>query len=347
MIFFDENMCIVFNSFFLLWIASCELNHCKGGVQVYFGAETQQYSFPIYGHYEVQHDKVNGRPYFKMDSFGFWWSNGYWFIGLHIDKGQFSGYAYYEKDVYCPYQLSEWDWVIWDGSAWMGAGQNLGTTCNQPFCASFDGTATCPIGAVKCSDYDSSTNYAAYRTAICSTLGIPLDHFGIPIPNIQEPNCTNSLVQDCPAIPHPTCKNITETVECEKGILTCDNREGLPPVCSVRTGGARISGTGLCTTGTLNLCASCEASNIVTCATGQTPVCSNYHSSSVIIPAPTCVTNANVPAAPGNGDSACNSGTISCNLISGFVNQWQSTPETDVPANFDMTAVDDEASTSD
>ena len=79
----------------------------------------------------------------------------------------------------------------------------------------------------------------------------------------------------------------------------------------------------------------------------KTAVCSNYLSTSLKIPAPTCVTNANVPAVPGNGDSACNSGTISCNLISGFVNQWQSTPDTDVPANFDMTAVDDEASTSD
>ena len=33
--------------------------------------------------------------------------------------------------------------------------------------------------------------------------------------------------------------------------------------------------------------------------------------------------------------------------LTGFVNQWQSTPDTDVPANFDMTAVDHEASTSD
>ena len=41
----------------------------------------------------------------------------------------------------------------------------------------------------------------------------------------------------------------------------------------------------------------------------------NYHSSSITIPAPVCVTNANVPVAPGNGDASCNSGTISCNPI--------------------------------
>ena len=74
----------------------------------------------------------------------------------------------------------------------------------------------------------------------------------------------------------------------------------MTPVCSVRPGAARILGTGLCTTaGTLNLCASCEESNSgyieVTCPAGQTPVCSNYHSLSVIRPAPTCVTNALVP----------------------------------------------------
>ena len=251
-----------------------------------------------------------------MDSYGFWWSNGYWWIGSDSDKGQSLGFAINAKDVYCPYQISEWDWIIWNGNTWIGAEMNLGITCNRPFCATFDGAATCPNGAVQCTDYDSSTNDdSAHRTAVCSTLGVPLDHLGVPIPNIQEPICTNSVVQNCPAIPHPTCNNITETVECETGILTCDNREGLPPVCSLRPDAARILGTGLCTTGTLNLCASCEASNTLTCAAGQTAVCSNYHSSSVKKPAPTCVTYTLLPAL--RYTINCNAGTIICNPIPG------------------------------
>ena len=249
-----------------------------------------------------------------MNSYGFWWVNGYWFIGLDSNKGQTVGYAVYNRDVFCPHQLSEWYWKLWDGSEWKNAGYKIGSTCNLLFCPNFNGLATCPNGAPQCTDYDSSIIDAAQHIPQCSMLGVPLDHLGDPIPNIREPNCTNNVVQNCPAIPNPIC-NDKETVECEVGILTCDNREGLPPVCSVRPGAARIPGTGLCTSGTLNICASCEANNTITCPTGQTAVCINYHSSSITIPAPVCVTNANVPVAPGNGDASCNSGTISCNPI--------------------------------
>ena len=296
----------------------CEVNYCPVGIEVYFGTETQQYfNAPLYGHYQLQPDPVNGKAYFKMNSYGFWWINGYWFIGYDSNKGESEGFAYFYNPHYnCPSQLSGWwHWTLWDGTEWIDAGHNLDITCNLPFCATLDGVATCPIGTAQCAHYDSSTTDDANLVPECSSLDIPIDHLGIPIPNIQEPNnCTNSVVQNCHAIPNPIC-NIAETAECEVGILTCDNREGLPPVCSVKPDAARILGTGLCTTGTLNLCASCEINNTVTCASGQTAVCSNYHSSSSIIPAPVCVNNANVPDVPHNGDPACNSGTISCNPI--------------------------------
>lgn len=46
------------------------MNYCQDGLQVNFATETQQYIYvPIYGHYELQPNDVNGRPYFKMGSF--------------------------------------------------------------------------------------------------------------------------------------------------------------------------------------------------------------------------------------------------------------------------------------
>ena len=85
---------------------SCALNYCQDGLQVYFATETQQYTSngPIYGHYELQPNAVNGRPYFKMGSFGFWWDGiQFWWIGYDPDSnnvGQSFGVAYYEKDHY-------------------------------------------------------------------------------------------------------------------------------------------------------------------------------------------------------------------------------------------------------
>ena len=146
------------DSFLSMDIESCESNHCQNGIQVYFGTETQYFHTPLYGHYELQLDPVNDKPYFKMDIYGLWWVNGYWFIGWDSNKGKMVGYAYYHKNVYCPSQLSELDWSIWDGSAWIDAGNNLGITCILASCVTFDGPATClnEIG-VQCTHYDSST----------------------------------------------------------------------------------------------------------------------------------------------------------------------------------------------
>ena len=111
------------------------MNYCQDGLQVYFATETQQYtSAQIYGHYELQSNEVNGRPYFKMGSYGFWWDGiQFWWIGDDSNQGQSYGYAFYGKDVFCPHQLSEWDWVIFLITDWEPAGNNLGITCKYIF----------------------------------------------------------------------------------------------------------------------------------------------------------------------------------------------------------------------
>ena len=124
--------CIIYILFSLL-VESCELNHCQDGIEVFFATETQQYytSISLYGHYELQPSTVNGKPFFKTDSYGFWWDGiEYWVVG-HLDVlGQSIGYAFYQKDVYCPSMLSEFHWIIWDGSSFLQAGNHFGVTCN-------------------------------------------------------------------------------------------------------------------------------------------------------------------------------------------------------------------------
>ena len=111
------------------------MDYCQDGLQVYFATETQQYTYAsIYGHYELQPNDVNGRPYFKMASYGLWWDGlGFWWIGRDIDKGQSSGNIWYDKDVFCPYQLSELNWILYDGTALFSAGNYLLITCKYIF----------------------------------------------------------------------------------------------------------------------------------------------------------------------------------------------------------------------
>ena len=108
------------------------MNYCQDGLQVYFATETLQntYFAPNYGHYDLQPNDVNGRPYFKMGPYGLWYDGlGYWWIGYDSMKGQSIGFAYYEKDVFCPHQLSELEWLLWDGNNLSPAGNDLGITC--------------------------------------------------------------------------------------------------------------------------------------------------------------------------------------------------------------------------
>ena len=121
--------------FFQLLTESCAMNYCQDGLQVYFKTEPEtatEFFFQLHlsGHYELQPNDVNGRPYFKMGSFGLWWDGiDRWWISSNDFVGQAIGYANYEKDVFCPHQLSEWNWRVWDGSDWTTAGNDLGISC--------------------------------------------------------------------------------------------------------------------------------------------------------------------------------------------------------------------------
>ena len=112
------------------------MNYCQYGIEVYYGTVTQQYTYiPIYGHYELQPGDVNGRPYFKKNDFndygfGLWWDGAsHWIIGSDKNKGQSIGLAVYTKDVFCPHQLTEWNWNLYDGANWIYAGKDLGISC--------------------------------------------------------------------------------------------------------------------------------------------------------------------------------------------------------------------------
>ena len=102
--------------------------YCQDGIQVYFETHV------THGHYELQTSDINGRPYFKMKYFGLWFDGvDRWWIGLDSQKGESKGYAYYHKDVFCPHQLSELNWRIWDHSEWSDAGNDLRITCKCTF----------------------------------------------------------------------------------------------------------------------------------------------------------------------------------------------------------------------
>ena len=104
------------------------MTYCQDGVQVYFATETQQYTYhPIYGHYELQPNDVNGRPYFKMGggyTLAIYWDiiNNAWWIGFDEVKGQPAGIAYISVSILddpglCPHQLSQLpEWYLYDST---------------------------------------------------------------------------------------------------------------------------------------------------------------------------------------------------------------------------------------
>ena len=173
--------------------------------------------------------------------------------------------------------------------------------CNRPECTAANVAPTCPNGVdAQCSNYDSTTVAANRPTPVCSTLGAPRTHLNDVIPNLPPLAAGNgfctaaSALTTCPEIAGPTCTGTVVT--CATGQLTCDNRPNLAPICSTRPGTGALStaagatpGTDLCTGGNLNMCAMCanNAATVATCAVGSV-VCSNYHSSSLIRPAPVC-----------------------------------------------------------
>ena len=111
---------------------SCANIYCQDGLQIYFATETQQFSAQIYGHYELQPNEVNGRPYFKFGTWGIWWDDiSYWWLG-YGQVGQAVGLAWNEKDVFCPHQLSGSSWWMYsdvDNGWYFDEGNDLGITC--------------------------------------------------------------------------------------------------------------------------------------------------------------------------------------------------------------------------
>ena len=113
---------------------SCAVNYCQDGLQVYFSTERLPTVGQLYGHYELQPNDVNGRPYFKMGSFGLWYNGvDWWWIGLDIEKGQSYGYAYYETRLFCPHQFSGLSWMYFDGNHFVQGEDDLIITCKWIF----------------------------------------------------------------------------------------------------------------------------------------------------------------------------------------------------------------------
>ena len=81
--------------------------------------------------YELRPNNVNGRPYFKYHFFGIWWDGvDSWWFGLDSQKGESMGFAYYEKDVFCPHLLSESGWIVkTSADTWGLAGNGFGINC--------------------------------------------------------------------------------------------------------------------------------------------------------------------------------------------------------------------------
>ena len=129
-----RSLSIWFGFFFQLLTESCAINYCQDGLQVLdFATETQHYVH-FYGHYELQPDSVDGRPYFKMGIYGIWFDSDWvgWFIGYHKEKGTPFCLAYIENDGFCPNQLPQ-EWWVYNGFDWYRAFSDLEINCKCIF----------------------------------------------------------------------------------------------------------------------------------------------------------------------------------------------------------------------
>ena len=137
------HLCIVFLNFFIsILIESCVLNYCQDGIEVDHQCDASDCDkidhVKIYGHYELQPDDVNGRPYFRWDTLGIFWDGiDKWWIGDDSSKGQPIGLAYYEKDAFCPHQLTESNWQVLDEGTWQMAVNRLVISCKYIFCKAY------------------------------------------------------------------------------------------------------------------------------------------------------------------------------------------------------------------
>ena len=111
------------------------MKYCQDGIDVYYDTDEQEYTwwYDIYGHYEIQPDDVNGRPYFKSVrwSYGIWWVNGQWTFSTLNDIGTISGFAFSNYQLSnCPYQLENQEvWSVEEASGWETANKDLLIRC--------------------------------------------------------------------------------------------------------------------------------------------------------------------------------------------------------------------------
>ena len=118
------------------------MNYCQDGIEVDHQCDASDCDKiddeNIYGHYELQPDDVNGRPYFRMGSKGIYWDGiDKWWIGADSSKGQSIGLAYYVKDAFCPHLLTEWNWKVLDEGTMRPAGKSVVISCKYIFCKAY------------------------------------------------------------------------------------------------------------------------------------------------------------------------------------------------------------------
>ena len=113
------------------------MKYCQNGILAYFDTETQPTNVNPYGHlghYELQPNDVNGRPYFILGDNGLWWDGSRsWWFGPTYSPGHAFGSAYVKQDVFCPHQLSGPIWQVYKNGDWSNAGNNLLITCKFSF----------------------------------------------------------------------------------------------------------------------------------------------------------------------------------------------------------------------
>ena len=72
---------------------------------------------------------VNGRSSYQAHLyggyFGIWWCGSVWIIGLYSEIGQCKGYVYSINTEDCVHNVG-WDWMYYNGFAFVEAGEGLG-----------------------------------------------------------------------------------------------------------------------------------------------------------------------------------------------------------------------------
>ena len=119
----------------LFFAISVPCEECpKGtGIEVFYNTQTREYTHApkIYGHYQLQSEKVNERVYFKKGDQAIWWNgNDKWSIGTDSSKGSTSCTGYFVNDVLCPHQITEWNGKLTYDGNWKDAGNSLALKCS-------------------------------------------------------------------------------------------------------------------------------------------------------------------------------------------------------------------------